>query len=68
MKRAHFILSRMIDNAEDFAYLFLKEIIGYYGLPSEVISNQDIQFTSKFWTAIIDMLRIQRYLSSSYHP
>src|SRR5579871_4182915 len=57
----------MTNDAEDFAHLFLKEIVQYHRLPSEVISDQDTQFTSKFWTAITDMLGIQRYLSSSYY-
>src|SRR5579871_501060 len=55
-KRAHFIPSRMTDDAEDFAHLFLKEIVQHHGLPSEVISDQDTRFISKFWTAITDML------------
>src|SRR5579871_5993664 len=67
MKRAHFISLKMTDDTEDFAHPFLKEIIQHYRLLSEVIFNQDTQFTSKFWTAITDMLGIQRCLSSSYH-
>ena len=67
MKRAYFIPSKMTDDAEDFAHLFLKEIIQHHGLPSEVIFDQDTWFTSKFWTAITNILGIQRYLSLSYY-
>ena len=48
MKWAHFIPSKLTDTAEDFAYLLLWEVIQLHRLPSEIISDHDTQFTSRF--------------------
>jgi Chromo (CHRromatin Organisation MOdifier) domain/Integrase zinc binding domain len=67
-KWAHFIPSKMTDNAEDVAYIFIREVIRHHGIPSDIVSDRDTRFTSRFWTALTKMLGIQRCLSSSYHP
>ena len=38
-KRAHFIPSKMTDNAEDIAKIFIREIIRHHGIASEIISD-----------------------------
>ena len=48
MKWAHFIPSKSTNTAEDFAYLLLREVIWHHRLPSEIISDHDTQFTSRF--------------------
>ena len=40
-KHAHFIPSKITDNAEDVTNIFIQEVIRHYGIPSEIISDQD---------------------------
>jgi transposase InsO family protein len=58
----------MTDDAEDVTYIFIREVIRHHGIPSDIVSDRDTRFTSRFWTALTKMLGIQRCLSSSYHP
>ena len=67
-KRVYFIPSKSTDIAEDFANLLLREVIRHHGIPTEIISDRDTRFISRFWTATAKMLGIERHLSSSYHP
>ena len=57
----------MTDTAEDFANLFLREVIQHHGLPTQIVSDYDTRFTSRFWATIMKMLGIERHISSSYH-
>ena len=66
-KRAHFAPCKTTDTAEDFAHLFLREIYRQHGLPNDIVSDRDVRFTSKFWTALTKLLGVQRRLSSSMH-
>jgi transposase InsO family protein len=38
------------------------------GVPQSIVSNRGLQFTSKFWAAFCYHLRINRRLSTAYHP
>jgi transposase InsO family protein len=38
------------------------------GVPQSVVSDRGPQFTSKFWAAFCHHLRINRRLSTAYHP
>jgi transposase InsO family protein len=67
-KRAHFAPSRTTDKAPDVARLFLREIFRQHGLPHSIVSDRDSKFTSKFWKALSDMLKIELKMSSPYHP
>ena len=67
-KRAHFIPSNITDTTKNFTHIFLQEVIRHHGIPSEIVSDRDTQFTSKFWATIAKMMGIERNLSSSHHP
>ena len=40
----------------------------YHGLPDDIISDRDTQFTSKFWQSLFKILQVEIKLSSAYHP
>lgn len=67
-KRAHFAPCKTTDTAEDFAHLFLREIYRQHGLPSNIVSDRDPKFTSRFWAAVSSMLGTERHMSSASHP
>ena len=48
MKYSYFIPYKELINSEDLAYIFLCYIYSAYGLPDEIISDQETTLTSKF--------------------
>lgn len=39
-----------------------------HGLPKSIIFDRDKVFLSSFWKALMEVLGVQHYLSTSYHP
>ena len=59
----HLIPTRTTITAEELALLFFNNWYCENGLPSDIVSNHDKLFVSKFWHALHKLK-----LSSSYHP
>lgn len=54
--------------AKSVAIAFLRHVISYHGLPRAIISDRGRQFTSLSWSTLCKQLRIQRRLSTAFHP
>jgi transposase InsO family protein len=67
-KYAYMLPYKEASTAEDLARVFLREIISQHGTPTEIISDRDKLFTSKFWTTLTALLGIKRKLSTAFHP
>lgn len=67
-KMAHFIPIPNIPDVEETAKTFICEIVRLHGLPSEVISDPGTQFISRFWDRFLGLLKMERCLSTAYHP
>jgi hypothetical protein len=66
---AHFIpLKDGKKKATDLVKIFLKEVWGFHGLPSNIISDRDSRFTSTFGSSLVEALDIQLKISSPFHP
>nr|KYP64120.1 Transposon Ty3-I Gag-Pol polyprotein [Cajanus cajan] len=48
-KCAHFLPVNIKWSLEKLMQLYVKEIIQLHGVPSSIISDRDLRFTSKFW-------------------
>src|SRR5437867_13130008 len=55
---AHFIPLLTRVSAQELARIFLREIWKLHGLPTDIVSDRDTKFTSKFWSALMDLLDI----------
>ena len=55
-------------SAEDLVYLFFVKWYCKNGLPSEIISDRDKLFVSRFWKALHKLTGIKLKLSTAYHP
>jgi hypothetical protein len=55
-------------NAEQFAGLFMQNVVRLHGVPAEIVSDRGSLFTSKFWSALCDLLGTKQRLSTAYHP
>ncbi|XP_070039422.1 uncharacterized protein [Nicotiana tomentosiformis] len=48
-KSAHFLSVKTTDSAEDYAKLYIQEIVRLHGTPLFIISDRVAQFTANFW-------------------
>ncbi|WMV25860.1 hypothetical protein MTR67_019245 [Solanum verrucosum] len=48
-KSAHFLPVKTTNTAEDYAKLYVQEIMRLHGVPISIISDRGAQFTAQFW-------------------
>jgi hypothetical protein len=67
-KLAHFVPCRKAMTTLELAILFIQEVVRLHGVPNDIITDRGPHFISQFWSALLSELRINRNLSSAYHP
>ena len=67
-KLSYFLLVHTSYSTEDYAKLYIKELIRLHDIPLSIISDRGIQFTSYFWKAFQKGLGTQVHLSTAFHP
>jgi transposase InsO family protein len=50
------------------AETFLCYFVAYHGLPRAIVSDRGSQFVGRFWKRLCQLLRINRRLSTAFHP
>ena len=68
IKSACFIPVKCTYSAEDYARIFIDEILCRYGIPLTIISDRGAQFTSRFWSSFRKGLGTKVKLSTAFHP
>jgi len=54
--------------AEALASLFFKHWYCEHGLPTDIVSDRDKLFVSKFWRALHHLTGVKLKMSTAYHP
>ena len=67
-KYAVFVAAPHPCTAENTADLFFRNVVKYFGLPEEIISDRDTRFTGRFWTALFGLLGSELKFSTTNHP
>jgi hypothetical protein len=67
-KMVHFAPTYTDCSARDVARLFNDTVFKHHGLPSELISDRDPRFTSKFWTELTRLFGTKLKMSTAFHP
>ena len=67
-KLARYVPAQMDWSAERLAEAFIENVWREKGLPDSVVLDRGSLFTSKFWSTMCFHLKIQRRLSSAFHP
>ncbi|PHT83036.1 hypothetical protein T459_11479 [Capsicum annuum] len=67
-KSAHFLPVRTSYSTEDYAKLYIRELVRLHGVLLSIISDRGTQFTFHFWKAFQKGLDTQVYLSTAFHP
>ena len=67
-KSAHFLPVRTSYSVEDYAKLYIRELVRLHGVPLSIILERGTQFTSYFCKAFQKGLDTQVHLSTAFHP
>ena len=67
-KMCHIVPCRTTIDEPSLADLFLDNIWKHYGLPLTIISDRGAQFAAEFWGTVCRKLKIDRRLSTAFHP
>jgi hypothetical protein len=67
-KYTHFIPLAHLYIASSVACVFFDEVVRLHGIPSSIVSDRDLVFTSKFWSELFRLSGTQLNLSSAFHP
>nr|KYP52247.1 Transposon Ty3-I Gag-Pol polyprotein [Cajanus cajan] len=67
-KCAHFLPVNIKWSLEKLTQLYVREIVRLHGVPSSIISDRDLRFTSRFWQSLHQALGTKLKLSFAYHP
>ena len=67
-KMAIFLPCHESIDAEGVAQLYFNHIFPRFGVPTKVITDRDLRFTSQFMRELCAQLRVERNVSMAYHP
>jgi hypothetical protein len=67
-KTAHFIAVHTTYSVQDYAELYIDQIVRLHGIPKTIVSDRGTQFVARFWEQLHESLGTKLIHSSSYHP
>jgi hypothetical protein len=67
-KMAHYIPCCKEETTTTLVDLYLKNVFKLHGLPTSIVSDRGPMFASDFWRQLLQRLKIERKLSTAYHP
>lgn len=54
--------------ADTIAKLFIDCFYRHHGVPAAIVSDRGGQFVSQLWKRVCQLLKIERRISTAYHP
>jgi len=67
-KMSHLIPCSKDQNVQQFANLFMKEIVRLHRLPHDIITARGTLYTSDLWKETTRKLVVEQRLSTAFHP
>jgi hypothetical protein len=67
-KTAHFIAVHTTYSIQDYAELYVDQIVRLHEIPKTIVSDRGTQFVAHFWEQLHESLGTRLIRSSSYHP
>jgi len=68
-KRAHWIATAEKSlTAERFAEIFVDFYFRLHGLPTDIVSDRDVRFTSEWWRHLTKIWQTKLKMSTAFHP
>jgi hypothetical protein len=66
--QTHLVPMTIKVTARETAWLYLKEIICFQGVPESIVSDRDSKFTSIFWKELQRLMGTKLLMSTVFHP
>ena len=67
-KSAHFLPGKATYTVDNWAQLYVKEIVRLHGVPVSIVSDWDPRFTSAFWRGLQKAMGTRLNFSTAFHP
>lgn len=67
-KSTDFLPIHSTDMVSKLAELYLSRIVCLHGVPTKIISDRGLQFTSHFWKCLHKAMGAKLFFSTAYHP
>ena len=67
-KSVHFIMIQESISMNKLADIYFREVVTRHGVPVSVVSDRDVQFTSRFWKRFHEELPTHLHFSTTFHP
>jgi transposase InsO family protein len=67
-KTTHFIAVHTTYSVQDYAELYIDQIVHLHGIPKTIVSDRGTQFVARFGEQLHESLGTRLIRSSSYHP
>ena len=67
-KSAHFLAIKKTDGVDRIVCKYIDKIVRLHGVPSSIVSDRDLRFTSHFWQAFQKALGTRVNMITAYHP
>jgi hypothetical protein len=68
IKYAVFVVTLIVCIAEVAAKLFYQNLVKYFGVLFNIVSDRDMRFTSRFQTMLFNMIGTRLEFSTPNHP
>jgi hypothetical protein len=66
-KYAMFVAASTVYTTEVATKLFYRNVVKYFGVPSDIVRYHDVRFTGRFWTALFNMMGTRMKFSTANH-
>ena len=66
-KSTHFLAISESSTAERIAKIYVREVVARHGVPTSIVSDRDVRFTSRFWKKFYEELGTRLHFSTTDH-
>jgi len=63
-----FVAAPTVCTTEVAAKLFYHNVVKYFGVPSDIVSDRDVLFTCRLWTTLFNMMGTRLKFFTANHP
>lgn len=67
-KSAHFIPIKISYPLQKLVEFYIEKVVSFHGIPSNIMSDKDLRFTSRFWMSLQEAFGTKLKSSFAYHP
>ena len=68
IKSAHFLPVKTSYTTDQYADIYIQEIVRLHGIPKTIVSDRGSVFTSRFWRSLQQAMGTKLSLSTAFHP